>query len=301
MSKNNNDISLSFGSLVKAKLADLAQLYKLRLGSMVVFSSLIGYLLLAPIYDYFALLMLSIGGFLVTGASNAFNQIFEKDVDALMERTKNRPLPTGRMSAVEASLWAGVAAVVGLIILTVFFNVTAGLLSAISLIIYSFIYTPLKRVHPIAVFVGAIPGALPPMIGAVAYSGVIGDTAIYLFALQFIWQFPHFWAIAWVAYDDYMKADIMLLPSVGGKNKNSALNILIYTASLIPVSVVLYFLGYFNILALAALLIAAIIFLIPAVQLMKDSTDSNARKVMFASFIYLPIALIGLLIDKIVF
>jgi protoheme IX farnesyltransferase len=175
------------------------------------------------------------------------------------------------------------------------------LLSAISLIIYSFIYTPLKRVHPIAVFVGAIPGALPPMIGAVAYSGVVGNTAIYLFALQFIWQFPHFWAIAWVAYDDYMKADIMLLPSVGGKNKNSALNILIYTASLIPLTVGLFLLGYYNILALGILLFAAVVFLIPAMQLLRDRTDKNARKVMFASFFYLPVALIGLLIDKILF
>jgi protoheme IX farnesyltransferase len=301
MQNNINDISLSFVSLISAKLSDLAQLFKLRLGSLVVFSSLIGYLLLAPTFDYLALLMLSVGGFLVTGAANAFNQIFEKDIDSLMDRTMNRPIPTGRMSSVEASLWAGVAAVLGLIILTIFFNVAAGLLSAISLIIYSFIYTPLKRVHPIAVFVGAIPGALPPMIGAVAYDGLIGNTAIYLFVLQFIWQFPHFWAIAWVAYDDYMKADIMLLPSIGGKNKNSALNILIYTASLIPISAVLYLLGYINIIGLVVLLFAAVVFLIPAVKLMNDISDKNARKVMFASFFYLPVALIGLLIDKIVF
>ena len=301
MQNNINDISLSFVSLISAKLSDLAQLFKLRLGSLVVFSSLIGYLLLAPTFDYLALLMLSVGGFLVTGAANAFNQIFEKDIDSLMDRTMNRPIPAGRMSSVEASLWAGVAAVLGLIILTIFFNVAAGLLSAISLIIYSFIYTPLKRVHPIAVFVGAIPGALPPMIGAVAYDGLIGNTAIYLFVLQFIWQFPHFWAIAWVAYDDYMKADIMLLPSIGGKNKNSALNILIYTASLIPISAVLYLLGYINIIGLVVLLFAAVVFLIPAVKLMNDISDKNARKVMFASFFYLPVALIGLLIDKIVF
>ena len=301
MQKNNNDISLTVISLISAKLSDLAQLFKLRLGSLVVFSSLIGYLLLAPTFDFFALLMLSVGGFLVTGAANAFNQIFEKDVDSLMVRTMNRPLPTGRMSSVEASLWAGITAVLGLIILTVFFNLAAGLLSALSLIIYSFIYTPLKRVHPIAVFVGAIPGALPPMIGAVAYSGLIGNTAIYLFVLQFIWQFPHFWAIAWVAYEDYLRADIMLLPSVGGKTRNSALNILIYTVTLIPITVVLYFLGYFNSIALVVLLFAAVVFLIPAVKLMNDTSDENARKVMFASFFYLPVALIGLLIDKIIF
>lgn len=298
MSKKGRDISISLKSAFSAKLGDVAQLYKVRLGSLVVFSSIIGYLLLAPAFDIMAILMLSIGGFLVTGASNAFNQIFEKDVDALMSRTMNRPIPTGRMSPVEASLWAGVAAVVGLVILTVFFNVAAGLLSAISLIIYSFIYTPLKRVHPIAVFVGAIPGALPPMIGAVAATGYVGDIAIYLFALQFVWQFPHFWAIAWYAYDDYKKADIMLLPSKGGKNKNSALNILIYTATLIPITIVLYLLGYFQLIGLVVLLIAAIIFLMPAIQLYKETTDANAKKVMFASFMYLPVALIGLLIDS---
>ena len=299
MIRRERDISISFKSVLAAKLGDVAQLYKVRLGSLVVFSSVIGYLLLAPVFDFFSLLMLSIGGFLVTGASNAFNQIFEKDLDSLMDRTKNRPIPAGRMTAVEGSLWAGIAALVGLLILTIFFNLATGLLSAISLIIYAFIYTPLKRVHPIAVFVGAIPGALPPMIGAVAATGFVGDIAICLFALQFIWQFPHFWAIAWYSYDDYKKADIMLLPSKGGKNMNSALNILIYTATLIPITIVLYLLGYYQFLALVILLIAAVVFLIPAIQLYRDISDINARKVMFASFMYLPVALIGLLLDSI--
>ena len=299
MIRRERDITISFKSILAAKLGDVAQLYKVRLGSLVVFSSVIGYLLLAPVFDFFSLLMLSIGGFLVTGASNAFNQIFEKDLDSLMDRTKNRPIPAGRMTAVEGSLWAGIAALVGLLILTIFFNLATGLLSAISLIIYAFIYTPLKRVHPIAVFVGAIPGALPPMIGAVAATGFVGDIAICLFALQFIWQFPHFWAIAWYSYDDYKKADIMLLPSKGGKNMNSALNILIYTATLIPITIVLYLLGYYQFLALVILLIAAVVFLIPAIQLYRDISDINARKVMFASFMYLPVALIGLLLDSI--
>ena len=299
MSRRGRGISISFKSTLAAKLSDVAQLYKVRLGSLVVFSSVIGYLLLAPTFDFLALLMLSIGGFLVTGASNAFNQIFEKDIDSLMDRTKNRPIPAGRMTAVEASLWAGIAALVGLVILTIFFNLATGLLSAISLIIYAFIYTPLKRVHPIAVFVGAIPGALPPMIGAVAATGFVGDIAICLFALQFIWQFPHFWAIAWYSYDDYKKADIMLLPSKGGKNKNSALNILIYTATLIPITIILYLLGYYQFFGLVVLLLAAVVFLIPAIQLYRDISDINARKVMFASFMYLPVALIGLLIDSI--
>ena len=299
MNRRERGISISFKSILAAKLGDVAQLYKVRLGSLVVFSSVIGYLLLAPAFDFFTLLMLSIGGFLVTGASNAFNQIFEKDLDSLMDRTKNRPIPAGRMTAVEVSLWAGIAALLGLVILTIFFNLATGLLSAISLIIYAFIYTPLKRVHPIAVFVGAIPGALPPMIGAVAATGFVGDIAICLFALQFIWQFPHFWAIAWYSYDDYKKADIMLLPSKGGKNKNSALNILIYTATLIPITIVLYLLGYYQLIGLVVLLIAAVVFLIPAIQLYRDISDTNARKVMFASFMYLPVALIGLLLDSI--
>lgn len=298
MSNGNRDISISFKHVLSAKLSDVAQLYKVRLGSLVVFSSVIGYMLLAPAWDMLSIFMLSIGGFLVTGASNTFNQIFEKDVDALMERTKDRPLPAGRMTLVEASLWAGIAAVLGLVILTVFFNVATGLLSAISLIVYSFIYTPLKRVHPIAVFVGAIPGALPPMIGAVAATGIVGDMALNLFALQFVWQFPHFWAIAWYAYDDYQKAGIMLLPSKGGKNKNSALNILIYTATLLPMTIVLYLLGYYQLIALIALVVAAVIFLIPAIKLYRETSDVNARKVMFASFMYLPVALIGLLIDS---
>ena len=299
MNRRERGISISFKSILAAKLGDVAQLYKVRLGSLVVFSSVIGYLLLAPAFDFFTLLMLSIGGFLVTGASNAFNQIFEKDLDSLMDRTKNRPIPAGRMTAVEGSLWAGIAALLGLVILTIFFNLATGLLSAISLIIYAFIYTPLKRVHPIAVFVGAIPGALPPMIGAVAATGFVGDIAICLFALQFIWQFPHFWAIAWYSYDDYKKADIMLLPSKGGKNKNSALNILIYTATLIPITIVLYLLRYYQLIGLVVLLIAAVVFLIPAIQLYRDISDTNARKVMFASFMYLPVALIGLLLDSI--
>lgn len=301
MSKSKN-ISFPFITAIQEKLADVALLYKLRLGSMVVFSSIIGFLLIAPIH-FMDLIMLSLGGFLVTGASNALNQIFEKDVDILMDRTKVRPIPTGRMSVVEATLWAGIAAVGGLVILTIYFNEVVGLLSAISLISYAFIYTPLKRVHPIAVFVGAIPGALPPMIGAVAASstGEIGNVAIYLFMIQFIWQFPHFWAIAWVSFEDYKKADIMLLPSKDGKGYNSAMNILIYTATLFPVSLIIFLLGYIHLIGLVSLIIAAIIFLIPAVRLFKDNSDLNARKVMFASFIYLPLAQIGLLIDFLIF
>lgn len=285
----------------KAKLSQLAVLYKLRLNTFVVFSSLVGYALLANTFNFMSLFVLGLGGFLVSGAANAFNQIIEKDTDALMNRTKNRPLPSERMGVKEAMLWGGIGALTGLLILSLYFNTVVGLLSAISLITYSFIYTPLKTVHPVAVFVGAIPGALPPMIGAVAASGYLSNTALYLFIIQFIWQFPHFWAIAWVQYDDYKKANIMLLPSAKGKTLGSAINIFAYTFALLPLSILLYYLGHVHILGFIVLMVAAILFVIPTVQLLKSINDQNARKVMFASFLYLPLALIGLLVDKMLF
>lgn len=294
------DISLSHNK-VKFKLSQLAVLYKVRLGSLVVFSSLIAYALMVDTFNFVSFCLLGLGGFLVTGAANAFNQIIEKDSDALMDRTKDRPLPTGNMTVVEAVLWAGLATLVGLIILTLSFNAVVGLLSAISLISYSFIYTPLKTVHPIAVFVGAIPGALPPMIGAVAASGYLSNTALYLFLIQFIWQFPHFWAIAWVKFDDYKKANIMLLPSATGKTLGSAINMFAYTLALFPLNFLVYYLGYVHLLGFFILIIAAVFYIIPSIQLMKNINDNNARKVMFASFLYLPVVLLGLLIDKMLF
>ncbi|MCB9226546.1 MAG: protoheme IX farnesyltransferase [Chitinophagales bacterium] len=288
-------------SAVKAKLSQLAVLYKLRLNTFVVFSSLVGYALLADSYNFISFFLLGLGGFLVSGAANAFNQIIEKDSDALMNRTKSRPLPAEKMTIKEAILWGGLAAVAGLLILSLYFNTVVGLLSAISLITYSFIYTPLKTVHPIAVFVGAIPGALPPMIGAVAASGYLSNTALYLFLIQFIWQFPHFWGIAWVQYDDYKKANIMLLPSSKGKTLGSAINMFVYTLALFPLTVLIYSLGYVHLFGFIVLLIAAVLFIIPSVKLLKNTTDENARKVMFASFLYLPLALVAILLDNLFF
>jgi heme o synthase len=293
-------VSISFLSLVASKLKDIALLYKLRLASLVIFSSVIGYIIVAGgDFSLIDLLLLSIGGGLVTSASNAINQIFEKDVDSLMNRTQNRPLPTERMSSSEASLYAGVAAVGGLLIITYYFNPIAGLLSAVALISYAFIYTPMKRFTSFAVFVGAIPGALPPMIGAVAFEGYISTWAILLFSIQFIWQFPHFWAIAWVAFDDYKKADIMLLPSKDGKCRNSALITLIYTAFLLPISLVGYFIGMVGAVGSIVAFISSVAFLYYAVILYKNLDDKAARALMFASFFYLLIVLVALLIDKV--
>lgn len=291
---------ISFGELVKGKLSALAILFKLRLATFVVFSSVIG-LVIASNYTATAMSMvvLSICGFLVTGASSAFNQIFEKESDALMDRTKNRPIVTEYFSKAEASLYAGIAAVIGLGGIATYFNEMAAILAAISLISYSFIYTPLKKVNSFAVFVGAIPGALPPMIGAVAFDGTFGFWALYLFAIQFIWQFPHFWAIAWVSYDDYIKADIMLLPSTSGKSKQSALITLIYTAVLIPLGMYPFFMDKMGFAGSVVVMLTGVYFLYFAFVLYRNCEVKSARSLMFASFVYLPVVLISFLIDKI--
>ncbi len=293
--KNLTNIFYSFFE----KFSDVAQLYKLRLGSFVVFSSVIAYLAAIGVsFTWSKLLSLALGGFLVTGASNAFNQILERDVDALMLRTQNRPLPSGRMNLSEACLWAGVAALFGLSLLTFIFSPLVGMLSALSLITYAFIYTPLKRVHSIAVFVGAIPGALPPLIGVVAAKGVIDYLAIYLFILQFIWQFPHFWAIAWVSFEDYKRGNIMLLPSTGGRNKSSAFNILFYAITLLIIPIILFVFNEIQWIAFIGLILAASVFLKPGVSLTRTLAEKDAKKVMFASFIYLPLALLVVFFDK---
>lgn len=297
---NSNQITISFISTFLSKVKDISLLFKVRLGSLVIFSSVIGYLIAASgQFDYLDILILAIGGFLVTSASNGINQIFEKDIDVLMDRTKNRPLPSLRMTSTEALLYVGVAAVIGLSLITYFFNPTAGLLSAIALISYAFIYTPMKRYTSFAVFVGSFPGALPPMIGVVAFDGYISTWAMYLFAIQFIWQFPHFWAIAWVAFDDYKKANIMLLPSKDGKCVNSALISFIYSLFLIPMGGLGYFIEVIDWKGAIVLTLVAMYFSYYAYKLLTQLDDKSARKLMFASFFYLPIALLTLFFDKI--
>ncbi len=292
--------SISLSSAVISKFGDYSLLTKLRLASLVVFSALIGYLFSEnAVFTPSALLLLALGGTLVTGSANAINQVIEKDIDKLMNRTRNRPLPAGRMSVIEAILVAGICGVAGISLISFYFNTLAGVISAISLFSYAFVYTPLKRISPAAVFVGAIPGALPPMIGYVCASGQIDFTAIYLFSLQFIWQFPHFWSIAWLQYEDYLKAGIMLLPSSGGKTAESAFQNIAYCLALIPLGILPYILHITGSVSLVLLLIAALYFLWRAIDLYRLRTDQAARQLMFASFVYLPIAQILLLADKI--
>lgn len=290
-------ISAELTSLIVSKVSDYLALVKLRLSLLVVFSAGVAYLLgTMGAFHWPGFWMLSLGGFLVTGASNTINQMMEKDFDALMSRTANRPLPAGRMSGVEAALAAGVMGLSGIAILAVYFNPLTALISAMSLLLYSFVYTPLKRVSPIAVFIGAIPGALPVIIGWIAATGAPSPFMWILFSIQFLWQFPHFWAIAWVAHEDYTRAGFKLLPSTGGRDRITALQCVMYIVFLIPVSLLPASLGMSGFYSTIGLLIAGVLFLLPAIQLFWTCSKKAALALMFGSFIYLPIALMILLV-----
>ncbi len=283
---------------ISQKIRDYGVLVKFKLNLLVVFSAAIGYLMApAAIYDWSQLALLCFGGFLVTGASNALNQIFEKDVDILMPRTADRPVAQGRISATEASLLAGLMSVIGLVILASF-NLLTAVLGALSLLSYVFVYTPMKRISPIAVLIGAFPGAFPTLIGWVAVTGNVSVGAFALFGIQFLWQFPHFWAIAWKSYDDYAKAGFFLLPN-GKKDKTAAFQIVLYCIFLIIVGIFPYFLNISGVISLIVVALTAAYFTYTALQLYKLQTDKAALKVMFASFFYLPIVQIALLLDKV--
>ena len=241
---------------------------------------------------------LMIGGFLVTGASNAMNQIMERELDAKMDRTKERPLPTHRISVMEALLMGVLSGVLGISLLWFFVNPLTGILAALSLFVYVVLYTPMKRVSNFSVFVGAFPGAIPPMLGWVGATGYFGLEAGLLFAIQFMWQFPHFWAIAWISNDDYIKAGFKMLPSSQGKNEFSAFIILLYALMLIPVSLTPLFFGMVNFWSGIFILMFGILFAIPALRLYLNSDDKQARTLMFASFLYLPLILMIFFIDK---
>ena len=268
------------------------QLTKFRLSFLVSFSAIFGFVLASDSFRILDLLILGLSGYLVTASSVINNQILEKDLDKKMDRTKKRPLPTNKISKKNSLIISLIFMFFGLFLI-------ACLLSLVSLILYTFVYTPLKRVGPIAVFVGAIPGALPPLIGWVAFSGEITIEAIIIFSIQFIWQFPHFWAIAWIYHDDYKKVGFKLLPSKGEKNFNTALNIMTYTLFLIPLGLLPTIFGITGIVSGAIAVLCAILFLAQTFKLFKDYSRSSALKIMFGSFIYLPIVQISFILDKI--
>ena len=295
LNKIENTITLS------SKLKDYVQFIKLRLASLVVLSAAIGFVIASDKVDWAKMCLLVIGGFLVTGASNGFNQIIEKDLDKLMDRTKNRPLPNGRMGVNESFLLASLMGVSGIIILWVFMNPLSGILGALALVLYTALYTPLKQVTPFAVFVGAFPGAIPPLLGCVASSSGFGEItfeAWILFAVQFIWQFPHFWARAWVLDEDYKKAGFMMLPSFGGRNKSSAFQVLVYTLFLVPISLFPVLFGMSGIVSAIVITICGALFAYQAYILYQECSVAAARKLMFGSFIYLPIVQLAVMIGK---
>lgn len=282
-----------------AKAKAFWELLKPRLSFLVAFSCAFGYVLASPQINWLVLPMLFLGGFLMSGAAIVVNQILEKDLDKLMSRTQNRPLPTGRLSVNEAITFCLITLAAGVAILLFYTNVFTTLLSVVSMILYSFVYTPLKRVGPIAVFVGAIPGALPPLLGWTAATGMISHEAMIIFGIQFIWQFPHFWAIAWVADDDYKKAGFRLLPSGGQKDLNTAIQIMIYTLFLIPLGLLPATFGITGIHSAIAVTICGVLFLAQTFSLMRSGDRRSALKIMFGSFIYLPVVQIAYLLDKI--
>ncbi len=294
---NNLEIS-NIGSIA-IKLKAYYELLKPRLSFLVAFSSAFGFLLGAEgTSDLFLLVMLSVGSFLVSGAAVTINQVIERNLDTLMKRTSRRPIPTSKISYLEATTYSLVVFAVGITLVAYCTNMYAALLATSSLIIYAFVYTPLKRVGPVAVFVGAIPGALPPLIGWVAATGTLTYEAWIIFGIQFIWQFPHFWAIAWVSDDDYKKAGFKLLPSGGKKDLNTAINIMVYTLFLLPLGLLP---TYFGLTGLNSGIIATCcgaLFLAQTFQLMKDNSHKSALRIMFSSFIYLPIVQISYLFDK---
>ena len=288
---------------VMGKIEDYKQLIKFTLSFTVVFSSVIAYMLAPNVveYDFGSILLLFLGGLLVTGSANAINQITEKDTDAVMKRTGNRPVASGRMSVQEATAFAFIAAIVGSLILGLYFSWYAAGLALLSLFIYSFVYTPLKKVNSIAVLVGAIPGALPCLIGwAAAYNEdeFSWTGGWILFAIQFLWQFPHFWAIAWVAHQDYSKAGFKLLPSQQGPTKFTAIQTVIYSLLMIPVGMLPYFFNMSGIVSMWILVAANMFMVMQCVRLYINMDVKSARRVMFSSYIYLPIVLLALLADK---
>ena len=281
---------------------DFKQLTKVRLAVSVVFSSIAGYFLAADSPVLIDVILLAFGGYFMVGASNAFNQILEKDLDALMDRTKNRPLPSGRMSVRSAFLVACILTVLGLLVLYTI-NTRTAFFGGISVFLYVFLYTPLKTKTPLAVFVGAFPGAIPFMLGWVAYSNHFGIEPGVLFMIQFFWQFPHFWSIGWMLDEDYKRAGFKMLPT-GKADNATAFQIIFYTLWMIIVSVLpaTSYTGSFNLSISAAIIVVflGLIMLFFALELMVQKTTLAAKKLMFSSVGYITLIQIIYVIDKII-
>src|SRR5690554_3493516 len=294
---SEKSVGLALGDRLKAYY----ELMKFRLTFVVTFSAIFGYILgdSGTSFSWTTFIGLVLGGFFVSGASCAANEIWERDLDKLMKRTRNRPLPTDAISLVEAYWFTFILAGIGFLLLWIFTNPLTTFLAMLSMILYTLVYTPLKRVGPIAVLVGAIPGALPPLLGWTAATGVISHEALIIFGIQFIWQFPHFWAIAWVSDEDYKKAGFKLLPGEGKKDLNTAFQIMIYTLFLLPLGLLPTYFGLTGLNSGIIATICGVLFLAQTFSLMKDGSRQSALRIMFGSFLYLPIVQIAYLLDKI--
>ena len=286
---------------IAGKVKDYMMLIKFSLSFMVVFSAVISYLLAPKVveFDWLHVILLFIGGLLVTGSANAVNQVVEKDTDALMMRTSKRPVAAGRMQPAEGWAFAIIAIIAGVFILGYFFNWLSAGLALFSWFVYAYMYTPLKKVSSVSVLLGAVPGALPCLIGWAAGQDDLSAGGWALFAIQFFWQFPHFWAIAWIAHKDYSNAGFKLMPSVEGPTKYSAIQSIIYSLVLIPVGTLPYLVGMSGIYSFWIVLVANLLMIWQSIRLYREMEKKAARRVMFSSYIYLPVVLLALLADKI--
>lgn len=319
MDKTATIMPHSVSYTLASKVKDYFILIKFTLSFMVVFSCVVCYLLAPNIqFNLASVILLFFAGMCVTGSANAINQTVERKTDALMRRTADRPVAAGRMTVKEAWAFAIITGAVGIVIMWYWFNFASAIISLFSLFLYAFIYTPLKRVNSVSVLVGAFPGALPCLIGWVAGTGLIspfatfqgtlatGETQTFfnyggyiLFAIQFLWQFPHFWAIAWVAHKDYQKAGFKLLPSEEGPTKFTAMQTVIYSMLMVPVGMLPYYFGISGILAFWILLVCNFWMVYVSINLVIKMNVAAARKVMFSSYFYLMIVFLALLLDKV--
>lgn len=292
-------IKAKWHMMLMGRTRDYSMLLKPNLSFMVVFSSVIGYLLAPGIsFNWTNIVILFVGGILVTGGANTINQVLEREGDKMMTRTQNRPIPQGRISVAEGWVLAAVAGISGAWLLGYHFNALTGWLSFISLLLYGFAYTPMKRIHPIAVLIGAIPGALPPLLGWVAATGSLGVGGWILFLIQFFWQFPHYWAIGWVGYDEYLKAGISMLPSQERSSRFTAIQCMYYSVVLIPLALAPRYVQMTGNVGMWLMILCGIMYFIATVFFYIKNDYKSAKRVMFASFIYLPVVLLALLFDK---
>jgi protoheme IX farnesyltransferase len=282
---------------------DLSILFKVRLSSLVIISAVTGYAMGADHWDVQAFICLVVGGILLTGGSNGMNQVWEIELDKLMHRTMNRPLPQDRMTLRMATGLSLAASITGVILLWGGINLGCGVLGIAAFVLYAFVYTPMKRISALSVFVGAIPGAIPPMIGYVAATGKFGLEAGLLFAIQFMWQFPHFWSIAWVLHEDYARAEYKLLPFEEGRSKRSAFQIFMYSLFLIPVGMLPWVMPFGSPMignwAMWTGVLSGLVMSFFALRLYQRCDVASARQLMFASFFYLPVVQIVYVINSI--